>query len=166
MAWTVPRTWVTGELVSSSMFNTNVRDNSNFLFTNFGVWVQPPFNAANFTGDSGGWTVNAGNVVLNAYEVINQTLYWTMSVHSTNLLAQATYLLITSPVIGAYHLTGNATQAKRVSLLGDASGQYDCITGPLNPTTMGIWRVDGQFFQPNGATLAFWFNMFCQVLAT
>jgi hypothetical protein len=166
MAWTVPRTWVTGELVSSSMFNTNVRDNSNFLFTNFGVWAQVPFNAANFTGDSGGWTVHAGNVTANFFEVVNQTLYWIFAVSATTLVAQATFLEIVSPVLGAYHLTGSASQAKRVSILGDAGGQYACVTGPLNSTTMGVWRVDGQFFQPNGATLSLWFNTFCQVLAT
>jgi hypothetical protein len=166
MAWTVPRTWVTGELVSSSMFNTNVRDNSNFLFTNFSVWAQVPFNAANFTGDSGGWTVHAGNVTANFFEVVNQTLYWIFAVSATTLVAQATFLEIVSPVLGAYHLTGSASQAKRVSILGDAGGQYACVTGPLNSTTMGVWRVDGQFFQPNGASLSLWFNTFCQVLAT
>ncbi|MFA5714991.1 MAG: hypothetical protein WC998_04595 [Candidatus Paceibacterota bacterium] len=27
MAWTAPRTWVTGEIVSAAMLNSNVRDN-------------------------------------------------------------------------------------------------------------------------------------------
>lgn len=31
MAWTTPRTWVAGELVTASMMNTHVRDNMNFL---------------------------------------------------------------------------------------------------------------------------------------
>lgn len=31
MAWTTPRTWVTGEVVTAAYFNTNLRDNLNFL---------------------------------------------------------------------------------------------------------------------------------------
>lgn len=30
MAWTTPRTWVTGELVTASLLNTHVRDNLNY----------------------------------------------------------------------------------------------------------------------------------------
>lgn len=31
MAWSAPRTWVTGEVVSAAMMNTNIRDNTNAL---------------------------------------------------------------------------------------------------------------------------------------
>ena len=31
IAWTTPRTWVTGELVTAAQMNTDVRDNINFL---------------------------------------------------------------------------------------------------------------------------------------
>jgi hypothetical protein len=33
MAWTTPRTWNAGETVTSSIMNTHVRDNFNFLFS-------------------------------------------------------------------------------------------------------------------------------------
>ncbi len=33
MAWTAPRTWVTGEIVTESMLNTHIRDNLEFLKT-------------------------------------------------------------------------------------------------------------------------------------
>jgi len=33
MAWTTPRTWVTSELVTAAMMNTDIRDNINFLYT-------------------------------------------------------------------------------------------------------------------------------------
>jgi len=35
MAWTTPRTWVTGELVTAVILNTTVKDNQNFLYTSF-----------------------------------------------------------------------------------------------------------------------------------
>ncbi len=33
MAWTTPRTWVTGELVTAAIMNTHVRDNEDYLKT-------------------------------------------------------------------------------------------------------------------------------------
>jgi len=32
LAWTTPRTWTTGELVTAAMMNTHVRDNENYLY--------------------------------------------------------------------------------------------------------------------------------------
>lgn len=36
MAWTDPRTWATGELVTADIMNTHVRDNLNYLLQNAG----------------------------------------------------------------------------------------------------------------------------------
>lgn len=33
MAWTTPRTWVAGEVLTSTLLNTHVRDNLNFLYS-------------------------------------------------------------------------------------------------------------------------------------
>jgi len=33
MAWTTPRTWVSGELVTAALFNTHLKDNLNILKT-------------------------------------------------------------------------------------------------------------------------------------
>lgn len=35
MAWTTPRTWVTGETVTSTIMNTHVRDNLDYLYSNY-----------------------------------------------------------------------------------------------------------------------------------
>ncbi len=45
MAWSVPRTWVTGELVTGSIMNTHVRDNFNALLP-VGTYIA---RAANYT---------------------------------------------------------------------------------------------------------------------
>jgi len=40
MAWTTPRTWVAGELVTASMLNTHLRDNLNYLYGgDYGNWT-------------------------------------------------------------------------------------------------------------------------------
>jgi hypothetical protein len=36
MAWTTPRTWTAGEVVTAAMMNTHIRDNLNVLKTNIG----------------------------------------------------------------------------------------------------------------------------------
>jgi hypothetical protein len=41
MAWTAPRTWVTGEIVSSSQMNTHVRDNFNAVMP-LGTYLWRP----------------------------------------------------------------------------------------------------------------------------
>lgn len=33
MAWTAPRTWVTGELVTAALLNTHIRDNQTYIKT-------------------------------------------------------------------------------------------------------------------------------------
>lgn len=52
MAWTNPRTWNTGELVTASLLNTHLRDNLNYLyqevalpqFIDINVWLRPYSN--------------------------------------------------------------------------------------------------------------------------
>jgi hypothetical protein len=46
MAWTAPRTWVTGELVTASQFNAQIRDNNMFLGGLHGALVQLDDNHA------------------------------------------------------------------------------------------------------------------------
>lgn len=40
MAWTTPRTWTPGELVTASQLNTHLRDNLNFLNTEFSLLAR------------------------------------------------------------------------------------------------------------------------------
>lgn len=63
MAWTAPRTWTTGELVTAAIMNTHVRDNELFLVAR---GLYDGFNRADSTtlgnANSGhAWTENAGN---------------------------------------------------------------------------------------------------------
>ena len=44
MAWSSPRTWTTGELVTAALMNTHIRDNLNALFS-------PPGTTASITTD-------------------------------------------------------------------------------------------------------------------
>jgi hypothetical protein len=54
MAWTTPRTWVAGEVVTASLLNTHVRDNLNAVS---GIWQN---YTPTFTGG-----ISAGNGVVS-----------------------------------------------------------------------------------------------------
>ena len=48
MAWTAPRTWVVGELVTAAIFNTYIRDNQVYLKDNKGdkiLWVPVTYGS-------------------------------------------------------------------------------------------------------------------------
>jgi hypothetical protein len=40
MAWTAPRTWVSGELVTAALFNTHIRDNLQAIVASTGAYVN------------------------------------------------------------------------------------------------------------------------------
>jgi hypothetical protein len=66
MAWTTPRTWVTGELVPASTMNTHVRDNVQYLYDNSPrrVYTAPPVSFSNNTAENTlfQYTVPAGRM--------------------------------------------------------------------------------------------------------
>lgn len=43
MAWTTPRTWVDGEVVTATMLNANVKDNMDYLKANGTDGAVQPF---------------------------------------------------------------------------------------------------------------------------
>jgi len=79
MAWTTPRTWIPGEIVTADLMNVQVRDNQLQLRADIdalGVgWTDVAFDAANF------WPgITAGMVPQNRYVIIGKTMFWTVMV--------------------------------------------------------------------------------------
>lgn len=58
MAWTTPRTWTTGELVTASIMNTHVRDNFEYLYDRATSYAIIADHKTAGTG-SGNYTANA-----------------------------------------------------------------------------------------------------------
>jgi hypothetical protein len=56
MAWSTPRTWTPGDMVTASLLNTEIRDNGSYLLGDT-AWIAPTFQNA--------WT-NFGAPYLNA----------------------------------------------------------------------------------------------------
>ena len=73
MAWTAPRTWVTGELVTASIMNAHIRDNFNYLFSSNGGQA---FNSATLATSSTVYT-NLGSIA--ASTIGRRALWWFMT---------------------------------------------------------------------------------------
>lgn len=82
MAWTTPRTWVAGELVTASMMNVHVRDNLNYLFSADLVPIRGSWTPTIIGSSSGASAAYAtqvgryfkiGNLVFVSYHVQNST---------------------------------------------------------------------------------------------
>lgn len=56
MAWTAPRTWVAGELVTASLMNTHLRDNLNILKTPITDGGKLRFDTITFTTTTAGYS--------------------------------------------------------------------------------------------------------------
>ncbi|MCI0343934.1 MAG: hypothetical protein L0221_00635 [Chloroflexi bacterium] len=80
MAWTTPRTWVAGELVTKAMLDEQVRDNELYLKGD-AAWIAPTF--------TNGW-VNFGGVTLAAgYRRIGDVIYLRGTIKSGTIAAAA-----------------------------------------------------------------------------
>lgn len=78
MAWTAPRTWTTGELVTAAQLNTNVRDNLNAAFPNTTDWDDwTPGNSAGLAignGTATGRYIQVGKLVaLTGHIILGST---------------------------------------------------------------------------------------------
>jgi hypothetical protein len=64
MAWTAPRTWTPGELVTALMMNQHVRDNLNFLKTRVDE-LAPVSQTTTLTGTQNNFNLTARNAILD-----------------------------------------------------------------------------------------------------
>jgi hypothetical protein len=86
MAWTTPRTWVSGETVTAALMNTHVRDNLSALLPSGTGWTTPTFAAGTYTASgSMTWTLASGDVALHKYIVIGKTVHWHLVLTTTTV---------------------------------------------------------------------------------
>ena len=57
-----------------------------------GAWITPAFNAADYTGGGGAWTVAAGHILMCRYRLQAKTLFWSVYVSGSTIAAGATAL--------------------------------------------------------------------------
>lgn len=139
MAWTTPRTWVAGELVTASMLNTHIRDNLNAL--------APSPTVITTTGTQTALAIPSGRGDLVIF-ANNPTLLTVQGITAGFDGQRLTILSIGAGQVDFAHQNGSATAANRlinfatVGLTSLAAGSgvatyvYDA-----NPTAQR-WRLD------------------------
>lgn len=91
-----------------------------------GAWAAVPFNAANFTADTGTWTVDAGDVGLNRRMRVGKTLFWKLEITASDVSAAGAFLRATLPD-GATLGATFTSELVRVSDAGAAIAVGLCI---------------------------------------
>jgi hypothetical protein len=161
MAWTNPRTWVTGEVVTSTVMNAHVRDNLAYLHGDAGVVT---------IGDtilSRGWGSFAGsNGGGNAFTCIGYGAYWN-GVGWTRLDAVHPSWLISLDGVtdnyGVYRAAAGAGAPGWVQLLSlDSVGMLSLqhVTGnssfQVNPNGLAAGSPSLNVYNSAGTLLAHW----------
>lgn len=137
MAWTAPRTWVTGEVVTSSIMNTHVRDNFSVLnATPVTTLPASPVNGDyatlvdSVTAPTWVWHLRYDTGISDSYKWIflggsPKSLYEGSTILSSG--SAAAYATVTAPRAGYYHqqvavnMNWNATQTGYVNAEGASS---------------------------------------------
>jgi hypothetical protein len=105
-----------------------------------GVWQTIPFNAANFAGVSPlTWTVASGDVSVNRYTLLGQTLIWSLYLTSSTLGGTAGGQLTISGPAGRSLSSQNVT---RLSRCQNGGTYIEAEVFVYDTTHVGIRRVD------------------------
>ena len=67
-----------------------------------GAWITPTFNAADYTGGAGTWTVAAGNVLSHRYRLSGRTLSLQVMLTSTSFSGSSDSMIIGTNSFGGY----------------------------------------------------------------
>lgn len=151
MAWSTPRTWVTGELVTSTLLNTEVRDNLSAAFpggTDFQSW-SPSY--ANLTVGNGTVVSNyfrAGELIVASFQFAlgstsaigtGPTISWPVAAQltSNNVVGDAWFLDSGTASYGGQLLVVSSVFTPRVEV---ATGTYATET-TLSSTVPFTWTT-------------------------
>lgn len=126
MSWTTPKTF-TSAVLSSTEMNTHLRDNLQYLYDRgIGAWVDVPYNAGNFTSDTGTWTVAAGDHATFKYSIFGKMMWVQFHLVFTSLSGAGVALQIAIPggvttvndEVGVGHAQGTTTEFCVVVVVG------------------------------------------------
>jgi hypothetical protein len=141
MAWSIPRSWIPGEIATAVMMNANVRDNQNALLALFTPWVDVSFDPLDFTADDGlggggaSWTQSTLSITHNAYFVVQNTLFWSFGCNGSFCSGgsgndQILFLFIRQPT----RLTRNFATSEQIGLVS-----YLNCQGQIAGVNMAEW---------------------------
>jgi hypothetical protein len=146
MAWTTPRTWIAGELVTAALFNTHLRDNLNAL--------PPATSTITTTGTVNQLSIPSGRGDLVVFA--NNATLLTINGIAPGLDGQRlTVFAVGAGQVNLAHQNGSAAAADRLINTVQASVTPLAATGRASyvyDTTTQRWRLDQH---TQGATIAY-----------
>ena len=158
MTWTAPRTWGSADALTSSLFNTHVRDNSLHLYNRHQVTRSTSDTAQVTTGTYsapngfGALTVNSG--LTYRFSVIG---IYSVSVVTVGLQTKFTYPTLTAGLV--YPVV--ATTSTAISTAGTQALPVSpaTVTSSVAGTTSGVgFQIEGFFTASASGTFAFSFT--------
>lgn len=150
-AFTLQARPLTLSRAGAAYINTDVYEKNRT--TPMGHWIDVPFSAANFTALSPmGWTVAAGQVLINRYTVIGKTLIWCCFVYGSATTGSASgQLRIALPYGTAAHIRSTMP----VTYIGDVIGTTTGIIDSQGLTYAAITKTTGANFGIGSLNLSF-----------
>jgi hypothetical protein len=118
--------------------------------TPIGHWIDVPYNAANFTANTGSWTVPSGNVSTYAYCLIGKTMMLSCFLQGTSTSGGATELRVAIPG-GFTCLTYHRTSCT----LFDPGYATGMVTAGLAATYLACSKVPPSAFGTAGVEIYF-----------
>jgi len=118
-----------------------------------GEWINVPYNAGNYTGLGGTWTVSAGAILENRYTLIGKTGIYVFILNASTTDGNVGQLAIKNPMPGA---TGYAITMARM-------GTADVITAYANNGDNNIYMIRPGFVNFPTSTGSLWFSIVMNV---
>jgi len=109
--------------------------------TPMGHWMAVPYNAANFTADSGTWTVPSGNVTYT-YALIGKTLLLSLYINSSTLSVTPSFLYVAFPT----GIIGQNAQNSTCPIVTGGTWTVGNATLGASATNIAVHRIPFQTF--------------------
>lgn len=128
MAWTAPRTWVTGELVTASLMNTHVRDNLNYLKSQTDAMLGYALQLATATQDPADSTTYFGGG-FPAFAVGTTAVRFNLAVPQTGTITKGT---------AAVKVEGTLSSAENIAISVRKNDTTDASITSVGRTTARV----------------------------
>ena len=124
-----------------------------------GHWIAVPFNASNFTGATGTWTVAAGNILINNYTLIGKTMLWSCAINGSTVTGVTGSVSIALPI---YPATGVAYSGVcKAGYCTDSAGAIDTFISISGTTNLAGLNFLGR--NPTNGVFTLYFSLACQI---
>jgi hypothetical protein len=106
-----------------------------------GGWITAPFSAANFTTNTGTWTVEAADVVACRYRMSGRTLTIAIYINASSTAGGPNNLQIGNGAWGGYTINGGNVPGTRATVCSETGPGGTFVDAQLNSSTNFVYFV-------------------------